>query len=195
MNDMQSTGNIIKERRMELKLSQRQLAELVGVQPSTISRWETGNGYPDQSIIGDLARELGLTVDELLGVDEEQVAKPKRKKTFKEMLGLVMNTFLKIVFISSILLYTILQERHFEEHQIEIYYTPSVKWILCILMCAFDVIFLFIKPAREWITRFFYKAKYKHKFPAGYDFEVRNSYYIFMNCVLLLITGFVLFVM
>lgn len=87
MNDMRITGQVIRKRRIELKLSQKQLADLVGVQPTTISRWETGSGYPDQGTISKVATELGITVNDLLGLeDEEENLNKKRKNILLKIL-------------------------------------------------------------------------------------------------------------
>ena len=50
-------------------LKQNQLAELIGVSPQAISKWETGTGYPDVSILVPLAKALRITTDQLLEYD------------------------------------------------------------------------------------------------------------------------------
>lgn len=57
----------IKYYRKNGNLTQSQLAELVGVSPQAISKWETGIGYPDLSMVVPLARALRISTDELLG--------------------------------------------------------------------------------------------------------------------------------
>lgn len=197
MKDMKETGQIIKSRRSELKLSQKQLADLVGVQPSTISRWETGSGYPDQCTISKVATELGITVNDLLGLEaeEEELFKKKRKYTFKDIVFMISNYAVQVALIVVIILYSITQIGHFEHIAIYFYYTRVTKIIVSSLLVSIDITFFFIKPAREQICRLFYRAKYKHRFPGGYDFEIRKGYYLFINVILLLITLFVLFVM
>jgi transcriptional regulator with XRE-family HTH domain len=56
----------IKEYRVKCRMTQAQLAELVGVTPQAISKWEQGRGYPDLSAICPLADALRMTTDELL---------------------------------------------------------------------------------------------------------------------------------
>ena len=60
------TGNFIAQRRKELGLTQRQLAERLGVTNKAVSKWETGQGMPDVGVLLELSRVLGVTVDELL---------------------------------------------------------------------------------------------------------------------------------
>ncbi len=60
------TGKIIKDLREKRKLTQAQLAELICVSDKTISKWETGKGLPDISLIEGLAKELGVSLIELM---------------------------------------------------------------------------------------------------------------------------------
>lgn len=60
-------GIIIASKRREMGLTQEGLAEILGVTPQAISKWERGNGYPDISLLPDLALTLGLSMDELFG--------------------------------------------------------------------------------------------------------------------------------
>lgn len=56
----------IKYYRKSNNLTQSQLAELIGVSPQAISKWETGSGYPDLSMLVPLAMALQISTDELL---------------------------------------------------------------------------------------------------------------------------------
>ena len=56
----------IKEYRVKRGMTQAQLAELLGVTPQAISKWEKAIGYPDLSAICPLADALSITTDELL---------------------------------------------------------------------------------------------------------------------------------
>lgn len=58
-------GNFIKEQRMALGLTQQQLAEQLHVTNKAVSRWETGNAYPDIALLDDLAAALSVSVEEL----------------------------------------------------------------------------------------------------------------------------------
>ena len=60
------TGEWIAARRKEKELTQKDLAARLGVTDKAISRWETGKGYPDISLLPALAEELDCTVNELL---------------------------------------------------------------------------------------------------------------------------------
>ena len=61
----------IKMLRKQKDLTQEQLAEYMTVSPQAVSRWETGATCPDIYALPQLADLFGITVDELLGVDEK----------------------------------------------------------------------------------------------------------------------------
>ena len=60
------TGAMIKRLREAGKLTQQQLAERIHVSAKAVSKWETGRGYPDISLIEPLCAALGVSVIELL---------------------------------------------------------------------------------------------------------------------------------
>lgn len=60
------TGTIIKTHREAKKLTQAELAATLGVSDKAVSKWETGRGYPDITLIEPLAKALGLSAIELL---------------------------------------------------------------------------------------------------------------------------------
>ena len=60
------TGVTIKQLRESRKLTQAELAELIGVSSKTISKWETAKGLPDITLLQPLAQALGISVIELM---------------------------------------------------------------------------------------------------------------------------------
>ena len=60
------TGQFIARRRKEIGLTQKELAERLGVTNKAVSKWETGGGMPDVSVLETLAGVLEVSVDELL---------------------------------------------------------------------------------------------------------------------------------
>lgn len=63
------TGDTVKKLREKKKLTQNQLAEKLMVTDKAVSKWETGRGYPDISILPELAGALSVSVLELLTGD------------------------------------------------------------------------------------------------------------------------------
>ena len=60
------TGNTIKQLRENRKMTQTELAQQLGVSDKTVSKWETGKGLPDISLLQPLAQALGISVIELM---------------------------------------------------------------------------------------------------------------------------------
>lgn len=60
------TGAVIKELREKNNVTQLQLADKLGVSDKTISKWETGKGYPDITLLEPIANALSVSVTELL---------------------------------------------------------------------------------------------------------------------------------
>lgn len=63
-------GRFIAKKRKELGMTQQELANQLLVTNKAISKWETGAGIPDISILKDLSRVLKVTIDELLDGEE-----------------------------------------------------------------------------------------------------------------------------
>ena len=63
--DKYVTGAIIKRLREGRGMTQADLARKLFVSEKAVSKWETGKGYPDISILEDLASALGISVIEL----------------------------------------------------------------------------------------------------------------------------------
>lgn len=85
--DSKKTGQVIAERRAELALTQKQLAERLNISDRTVSRWERGVGFPDLSLLEPLADALELSVVELLRGERiapaEQLA-PESERSVRE---------------------------------------------------------------------------------------------------------------
>ena len=60
------TGAVIKELREKNKITQSQLAETLGVSDKAISKWETGKGYPDITLLEPIAEVFRISVTELI---------------------------------------------------------------------------------------------------------------------------------
>ena len=58
-------GRLIAECRKNKNMTQAELAEKLNITDRAISKWETGKGMPDSSIMLELCNELDITVNEL----------------------------------------------------------------------------------------------------------------------------------
>jgi transcriptional regulator with XRE-family HTH domain len=59
--------------RERAKLKQRELADLLKVERSTIAKWESGAAYPRASQLPELAKALNCSIDELYQQPEESI--------------------------------------------------------------------------------------------------------------------------
>lgn len=64
--DSKKTGEFISMLRKSEHMTQAALAEKLNISNRTISKWENGDGFPDITILPNLAKIFGVTVDELL---------------------------------------------------------------------------------------------------------------------------------
>lgn len=114
-------GKFIAECRKNKNMTQAELAEKLNITDRAISKWETGKGMPDSSIMLELCNELDISVNELLSGEvikmenynqkaEENLLEMKKQKedTDREMLRLEMVigyistiAFLILVFLAS----------------------------------------------------------------------------------------------
>ena len=68
--DKYVTGAVIRKLRENKNMTQEELAEKVYVSSKAVSKWETGQGFPDVSLIEPLAKALGISVIELLSGED-----------------------------------------------------------------------------------------------------------------------------
>ena len=85
----EKTGLFISQQRRKLKMTQKDLANKIGVTDKAISRWETGKGYPDIEIIPSLASALSVTLTELL--NGEPIAQEQLLSVADNNLKLICN--------------------------------------------------------------------------------------------------------
>ncbi len=73
-------AQVLKSLRLKSKMNQSDLAEILGVERSTISRWESGASTPPVSMVEKLSALFGVSLDMLMGkkTDEEYVRIPVR---------------------------------------------------------------------------------------------------------------------
>lgn len=95
--DQKKTGKFISDLRKERSMTQRELADKIGVSDKTVSKWETGRGLPEISIMQVLCSEFGISINELLSGErlddasyreraEENMARLLKPSGVKELL-------------------------------------------------------------------------------------------------------------
>lgn len=72
--DTVKIGKYIAQKRKNLGLTQRDIAEQLGMSDKSVSKWERGVCLPDVSVYMELCRIIGISLNEFIaGVDIEQV--------------------------------------------------------------------------------------------------------------------------
>lgn len=64
-------GAVISQKRKEGQITQQQLADFMGVSKASVSKWETGQSYPDITLIPLLAGYFNITVDSLMNYSND----------------------------------------------------------------------------------------------------------------------------
>ncbi len=64
-------GEVIAAQRKEKGITQEELAAYIGISKAAVSKWESGQSYPDITLLPVLAAYFDLTVDDLFGYDPQ----------------------------------------------------------------------------------------------------------------------------
>lgn len=80
MRDKTEFGAFIKKRRTEKNYSQNQLADMLYVTKSAVSKWERGISYPDISMISDICRVLDISEHELITASEDTESRIEKRQ-------------------------------------------------------------------------------------------------------------------
>lgn len=107
--DLVKIGRFIAECRKEKGLTQSQLAEKLNITDKAVSKWETGKGMPDVSIMIELCDILGINVNELLSGEKlsEEKYKEKANENIVSMISVAdknRKTKNKVILIFSIVI-------------------------------------------------------------------------------------------
>ena len=73
-------GEKLKEEREKNKLSQKDVADRLHVVRQSVSRWETDQSYPDLENLMALGQLYHVSIDELLGIEREEVIPESAEK-------------------------------------------------------------------------------------------------------------------
>lgn len=107
--DQVKIGRFIQATRKEQRLTQREVAEKLNISDKTVSKWETGNGLPEVSLMLPLCNILGISVNELLS-GEKLGEKQYRQKAEENIMTLMKEkeeAKRKIV-IAAVIVFTVL---------------------------------------------------------------------------------------
>lgn len=103
-------ANTIYNIRKKRDITQKELADLIGVSDRTISKWENGSTVPDLETIKKLCNELGISPDSIVKSEKNY---KDRLQDFKRMVGKFINYILKNIFLISFIVVFILLLAYF----------------------------------------------------------------------------------
>lgn len=104
--DQKKIGSFIAKLRKAKQMTQEELAEKLGVNSRSVSRWETGTCMPDLSLFKPLSTELEVSVNELLS--GERIEKEKYQEKFEENVVNVVSDVKKKNRLSNIIVMVLL---------------------------------------------------------------------------------------
>lgn len=74
MEEKRSFGEYLRKKRLEMALTQKDLAQRLYVTESSVSKWERGLSYPDVSLVTAICAALGISEHEFFAAcDDDQV--------------------------------------------------------------------------------------------------------------------------
>jgi transcriptional regulator with XRE-family HTH domain len=83
-------GENLKRIRKARKLSQAVVAERLGVEVPSVSRWETGTNRPSQQHLSQLCAIYGVTEEDLLKIPEQSEMKSEVTEEIRSMVRKIM---------------------------------------------------------------------------------------------------------
>lgn len=97
--DSKKIGEFIKEKRIEARMSQEDLASKIHVSNKTIDKWENGRGIPSVEKLEPLSRVLGVSIAEILSGDKpakdmDLLLRELENKKIKRFINLVVGIFI-----------------------------------------------------------------------------------------------------
>ena len=143
--DKNITGRFIAELRKQKGFTQKELAEKLMVTDKAISRWETGKGLPDTSLLKPLGDVLGVSITELLsGKRIEEVDMKEQADNIileslnysKRMLASVISVIIFIIGIAFIISPLFLVSQ-------------SYIWTLGLIIVAIAILYIYIRKKRD----------------------------------------------
>ena len=97
MTEQEKLGNFIKEIRQKNNLTQKELADKLGITYQAVSKWERGLNMPDKIIIKQIAKEFNVSIEDIFNGEYQQEV--KNNKYLKPIIILVLLLMIIIITI------------------------------------------------------------------------------------------------
>lgn len=152
--DTLKIGKFIALKRKEKKMTQEDLARVLGVTNKTVSRWENGNYMPDLSLLKPLSETLGVSLNELLSGEEEVDVKTADENIINYsnlvISKIFKNIYIFVMFLGLFLIISALLVTSPESSWGAIYTTVG----LCMFIICFNRCLKNYKVIWQWILTF-----------------------------------------
>lgn len=129
--DQEKIGKFIANCRKDKKLTQEQLAEKLNISKNAVSKWERGLNLPDVSIMQNLCKILGITLNELF-IGEKIVDEKYKEVADSNLLNALENSS-----------FTLKERKEYYEKKWE--KEHIFELIITIIIITFFIIYGFIK--------------------------------------------------
>ena len=113
--DQERIGKYIASLRKKKNMTQEELAEKLGVNNRSVSRWENGKCMPDLSLLTPLSKELGTNINDLISGEDvnQNIYQEKFEENVVDMVSIVekknhISNLLSNTFLGIIILFTVL---------------------------------------------------------------------------------------
>jgi len=162
--DRNKFGSYIKESRIKKNYTQQELANLLFVDVSTVSKWERGVSYPDITLVPDICRVLEISEHELIESSNDTEYRKMKKDANK------YNNMKKSIFLILNICYAL---SLFVCFIVNIAVNHTLSWFFIVLtsiMCAYSFC-----PTVTWISK-----KYKKLVFGGSTFI--SLFLLFLTC-------------
>ena len=99
-----SFGDFLKERRKEKNLTQKDLANILFVSESAVSKWEKGVARPDMTLLPKLSETLGVSEHEIITASIDRLAREEKIQSRKwRVLSSVWRWFFYVSYLVALL--------------------------------------------------------------------------------------------
>ena len=88
-------GKFIKKIRLENNLTQKQLADTLGVTYQAVSKWENGKNIPDIELLKEISERFNINIDEILNGEK----RPKKKNNYLYLFLIPVVLIIIVLFI------------------------------------------------------------------------------------------------
>lgn len=180
------TGTTIKELREKKHLTQAELGNRIGVSSKTVSKWETGKGLPDITLLEPIAQALELSVMELMSGQPVE-----NKNTSCNMLrtklyvcpicgNVIHSTGAAVISCCGIILPALEAEDVDDDHQVHIEAVEDEHFITIhheMSKSHFISLIAYVTSDRFWLTKLYPEGNAETRF----QFRGRGYLYIYCN--------------